>query len=414
GLTGRDDVVFGTTVAGRPPELPGAEHVVGQLLNTVPTRVRTDPAEAVGAFLRRLQDERLALAEHEFLGLGAIQRAAGQQTLFDTLFVLQNFADIPRETLAAAGVVGRSHVDATHYPLVIIATPGAELGLTVEHDPAVADADAEALLRRVAAVAAQLVADPDRPLGRVELLGPGERAVLEHDWAASARPLRTESVAETLVRTAAERGDATALVCGSERLSFAELDARINRLARLLLVRGAGPERVVGLALPRGADMVAALFATLRTGAAYLPLDLEHPAQRLAVMLADADPVCVLAVGGAVPAPDGVPVVRLDDPRVGDELDALPPTPPTDSERPGFTAGDPDRLEHPAYLIYTSGSTGTPKGVVTPYRGLTNMLANHRAEIFGPVVAAAGGRTLRIAHTVSFSFDMSWEELLWL
>ncbi len=74
----------------------------------------------------------------------------------------------------------------------------------------------------------------------------------------------------------------------------------------------------------------------------------------------------------------------------------------------------PQRLEHPAYVIYTSGSTGRPKGVVTPYRGLTNMQLNHRKEIFDPTVASAGGRRLRIAHTVSFAFDMSWEELLWL
>nr|WP_232666957.1 non-ribosomal peptide synthetase [Pseudonocardia sp. TRM90224] len=414
GLTGRDEVVFGTTVAGRPPELAGAEHVVGQFLNTVPTRVRTDPGEAAGPFLRRLQDERLALGEHEFLGLGAVQRAAGQPVLFDTLFVLQNFADIPQSTMAAAGVVGRHHVDATHYPLVIIATPGDRLGLTLEHDAAVPDPAAVALLQRTAAVAAALAADPERPLGLLDLLGPGERAALEAEWAAAVRPLDTASVAETLAGTAAEQAGATALVCGGDRLSFTELDERINRLARLLLSRGAGPERVVGLALPRGVDMVAALFATLRTGAAYLPLDLEYPAQRLGVMLADADPVCVLSVGGAAAAlPPDVPLVQLDDPTVSAELAAAAAGPLGDAERPRFAAADPDRLEHPAYLIYTSGSTGVPKGVLTPYRGLTNMLANHRAEIFGPVVAAAG-RRLRIAHTVSFSFDMSWEELLWL
>ncbi|MGE0841085.1 MAG: amino acid adenylation domain-containing protein [Pseudonocardia sp.] len=415
GLTGRDEVVFGTTVAGRPPELPGAAHVVGQFLNTVPTRVRTDPAEAVGAFLRRLQNERLALSEHEFLGLGAIQRAAGQPVLFDTLFVLQNFADIPQRALDAAGVVGRRHVDATHYPLVMIATPGDELGLTLEHHVAVSAAEATALLRRTADVAAALVADPDRPLGRLDLLGHQERAHLQRDWSATTRPLGTESVAETLAATAAAHAADTALVCGSQQLSFTEFDERVDRLARLLLARGAGPERVVGLALPRGTDMVAALFATLRTGAAYLPLDLEYPAQRLAVMVADADPVCVLTTADAAALlPADVPISALDDPAVVAELAAFPAGPLGDAERPGFAAADPARLEHPAYLIYTSGSTGLPKGVLTPYRGLTNMLANHRAEIFDPVVGAAGGRRLRIAHTVSFSFDMSWEELLWL
>jgi len=407
-LTGRDEVVFGTTVAGRPAELPGCEQVVGQYLNTVPTRVRTDPAEAAGDLLRRLQDERLEMAEHEYLGLGAIQRAAGQPTLFDTLFVLQNFADIPASALDAAGVVERGHVDATHYPLVVIATPGPELSLTLEHAAGVSDELATTLLQRVAAVAAALVADPARPLAAVDLLTDDEHATLRRRWAAAERASDTRSVAEILAGTAAARPDETALVCGDERLTFAELDARINRLAHLLLAHGAGPERVVGLALPRGTDMVAALFAALRTGVAYLPLDLEYPASRVAAMIADADPVCVLTLGDR-PLPGDAPVLRLDDPAVRSELAALPATAPVP-----FAAADPARLEHPAYLIYTSGSTGTPKGVVTPYRGLTNMLANHRDEIFAPVVAAGGGRRLRIAHTVSFSFDMSWEELLWL
>nr|MDT0666944.1 AMP-binding protein [Micromonospora sp. DSM 115978] len=110
----------------------------------------------------------------------------------------------------------------------------------------------------------------------------------------------------------------------------------------------------------------------------------------------------------------GVETIRLGEPAVDAALDALPAGPLSDDERPAFAHGQAHRLDHPAYVIYTSGSTGQPKGVVTPYRGLTNMQLNHREAIFDPVVTAAGGRRLRIAHTVSFAFDMSWEELLWL
>ncbi|MER7187130.1 amino acid adenylation domain-containing protein, partial [Streptomyces hyaluromycini] len=176
--------------------------------------------------------------------------------------------------------------------------------------------------------------------------------------------------------------------------------------ARLLIERGAGPERVVALGLGRSLDMVVALFAVLRTGAAYLPLELDHPADRLSLMLADARPLLLLSTAAVSATLDGddLPRVLLDDPAVQDELAGLPDTP----VRRRFS------LEHPAYVIYTSGSTGRPKGVVTPYRGLTNMQLNHQKEIFEPAIAAAGGRRLRIAHTVSFAFDMSWEELLWL
>ena len=120
------------------------------------------------------------------------------------------------------------------------------------------------------------------------------------------------------------------------------------------------------------------------------------------------------AAAAALPATGNAERIRLDDPDVVDALAALPAGELDDAERPGFARSLPHRLEHLAYVIYTSGSTGRPKGVATAHRGLTNMQLNHRREIFDPVVAAAGGRRLRIAHTVSFSFDMSWEELLWL
>ena len=151
--------------------------------------------------------------------------------------------------------------------------------------------------------------------------------------------------------------------------------------------------RIVGLALPRGIDMVVALFAVLRAGAAYLPLDLDYAGRAAADMIEDArrcsHVVLELAGTGST--------TEVGEPWLAD-----------------FAPGTPGRLDRPAYVIYTSGSTGRPKGVVTPYRGLTNMQLNHREAIFAPTVAAAADRVLTIAHTVSFSFDMSWEELLWL
>ncbi|MFC7660837.1 AMP-binding protein [Pseudonocardia benzenivorans] len=194
------------------------------------------------------------------------------------------------------------------------------------------------------------------------------------------------------------------MTCGDTTLTYRELDAAVSSTARLLVGHGAGPERVVALALPRSTDMVVALFAVLRAGAAYLPLELDHPDERLRGLVADAAPVLLLTTSAVAPrtAGWGVPVVdlALSGSRDGDTPDGPGPR-------------GPGHLDHPAYVIYTSGSTGRPKGVVTPYRGLTNMLQNHQESIFAPVVAAAG-RRLRIAHTVSFSFDMSWEELLWL
>ncbi|PRX45509.1 amino acid adenylation domain-containing protein [Prauserella shujinwangii] len=415
-MVGRDDVVFGAAVAGRPVEVPNVGSVIGMFLNTVPTRVSFDPAEPVAGLLRRLQAERAALMPYEYVGLGDIQREAGHRKLFDTLFVLRTAdGDERAERLRARhGITSVSNVDGTHFPLTLIVTPEDELRVTLAARPDLFDERAaRTVLERFIAVLGRLAADPDQPVARVGLLTEGERRELEAEWSAVERPIGDETVADLLAAQAARTPEATALVFGGTTLTYAELDARINRLARFLLAHGAGPERVVALALPRSIDMVVALFAVLRTGAAYLPLDLDHPAERLRAMLDDTSPLCVLAVTGSE---GGLhwPTYLLDGEGVRDEVEGYSGEALDDAERPAFARGVPDRLEYPAYVIYTSGSTGRPKGVVTPYRGLTNMQLNHRGEIFGPAIDAAGGRRLRIAHTVSFAFDMSWEELLWL
>ncbi|MYV71331.1 AMP-binding protein, partial [Streptomyces sp. SID2131] len=191
----------------------------------------------------------------------------------------------------------------------------------------------------------------------VDLLLPAERAALAAGAAAGREPVPDETVADLLAAQVARTPDDTALVFGERSLTYAELDARVNRIARLLLARGAEPEKVVALALPRSLDMVAALFAVLRTGAAYLPLDLDHPADRLRLMVEDTGPLCLVsttAVAAALGA--DAPGLLLDDPAVAAELDALDGGPLADAERPAFAHDVPDRLEHPAYVIYTSGS----------------------------------------------------------
>lgn len=192
-----------------------------------------------------------------------------------------------------------------------------------------------------------------------------------------------------------------ALVADGSTMTFAGLRDRSRAVAGVLAGRGIGPETTVALAVPRSLDSIVALFAVLRVGAAYVPLELDHPDERIAAIVADARPDVTLTVSTVSPRLTG-DLIELDRP--------LPEAEPYTT----FAPDDPDRLRHPAYTIYTSGSTGKPKGVVTEYAGLTNMLINHQRRIFEPVLAEHGHRTFRIAHTVSFAFDMSWEELLWL
>ncbi|MDX1874598.1 non-ribosomal peptide synthase/polyketide synthase [Mycolicibacterium sp. 120266] len=418
--TGNTDVVFGTTVAGRPPELPGIEHVIGQFLNTVPVRVEMAPTRTVAELLRGVEDFRLGLMAHEYVGLGEITRAAGHQQLFDSLYVLQNFLDDDTFTdfEREQGIIGVDFVDTTHYPLTWVLTPGERLRIKLEYRPDVIGADvAASMVARLCHVVEMVLTRPDAQIGALDLTLDSERVALSAQWRMAEHETGGDTVADLLAERAGCCPNDTALVFGEERLTYAELDERINRLARVLISHGARPEEVVALALPRSVDMVVALFAVLRTGAAYLPLERDYPVARLTGMLDDARPVVLVCPQASTELAAhqiglGAAVLSPDSPTVIEEIAHASGRALSDNEIGAFVGAD--RLEHPAYVIFTSGSTGRPKGVVTPYRGLTNMQLNHRAEIFDPAIAKAGGRRLRVAHTVSFSFDMSWEELLWL
>ncbi|MEU6166979.1 non-ribosomal peptide synthetase [Streptomyces tanashiensis] len=390
--TGRSDAVFGMTVSGREGE--GLSDIVGVLLNTVPMWTRARPDDTVRDYLSAVQAARVEAMEHEHLGLGEIQRASGHDTLFDNLFVLQNFLDMDAftEMNARHGITAVKADDSTHYPFTWVVTPGDRLTVKLEHRHGDGDS-ARRLLGDYVRVLEDLAGSAG-PVGALRGLGPVPDPGVRTD-------IGTDTVVDRFDLAADRSPERTALVSHGRSMTFAELRDRSRALAGVLAGRGIGPERTVGLAIPRSLDSIVALFAVLRTGAAYVPLELDHPDERIASIVADARPDVILTVSAVSPRLTGE-LIELDRP--------LPAAEPCTT----FSPDDPLRLRHPAYTIYTSGSTGRPKGVVTEYAGLTNMLINHQRRIFAPVLAEHGNRVFRIAHTVSFAFDMSWEELLWL
>ncbi|WP_406447704.1 amino acid adenylation domain-containing protein [Streptomyces sp. NBC_00876] len=390
--TGRGDAVFGVTVSGREGE--GLSGIVGVLLNTVPMWTRARPEQTVREYLTAVQTARVEAMEHEHLGLGEIQRAAGHDSLFDNLFVLQNFLDM--DAFAAMntrhGITSVKADDSTHYPFTWVVTPGDRLTVKLEHrddDPGRARGLLEDYLRVL-----EDLAGSAGPVGALRGPGPRPRSTGRTD-------VTTDTVVDRFDRAADRDPQRVALVAGGASMTFAQLRDRSRAVAGVLAGRGIGPERNVGLAIPRSLDSIVALFAVLRAGAAYVPLELDHPDERIASIVDAARPDVTLTVSAVSPRLTG-DLIELDRP--------LPAAEPYLT----FAPDDPDRLRHPAYTIFTSGSTGKPKGVVTEYAGLTNMLINHQRRIFQPVLAEHGNRVFRIAHTVSFAFDMSWEELLWL
>ncbi len=254
------------------------------------------------------------------------------------------------------------------------------------------------------------VQTPDVPLARLDLLAPGERALLLAEGNDTFLPVDYLTVAHHFSAVAAAHPDRPALVAGGESLTFGELAARVRGIAGLLRERRVRREQVVGLALPREA-MVPAILGVLASGAAYLPLDTATPAARLEFVLGDARPACVLTTSAPAAGPPvggDVEVIRLDDPAVCEELARHAARPAAEVVEPAF---DPSSA---AYVIYTSGSTGVPKGVVGTHGGLANLLTAQVEGLIEPSVRRLGRASLRAAHVASFTFDASWEPLLWL
>ena len=275
-LTGRDDVIFGVTVAGRPPEIAGIETMVGLFINTLPLRIQLPPAKPLLQLLKELQDSQSRLIAHQHLGLAEIQSLAGLGDLFDTLIVFENYP-VDRAGLAAdPGGLRLTHVegyDAAHYPLTLAAIPGPSLQLRFDYRPDLFEqATAEAIAGRLIRLFEAAVADPDQPIGRLDILAPEERHTILQLWNDTAREVASATIPELFEAQAAKTPDAVAVVFEDTTLSYAELNARANQLAHYLRARGVGPEVIVGLCVERSLDMIVGLIGILKAGGAYLPL----------------------------------------------------------------------------------------------------------------------------------------------
>lgn len=415
-MTGDDDVIFGATRAGRNTTddagraAPGLERaaldgMVGLFINTLPVRAKLDDQEPVATFLRGLRAQSQALRAHEHtplvdvLGQSDVPRGT---PLFHTLLMFEN-QELNASLRAHDPRFAKRHF---HYE----EQPTFPLNVTVfqrEHDVEVrilfdrtrfAERGISALHRHLAQVLQELCVR--QTLGEVQLLDDDTRArVLFGRKNATTRAADTTSLIHELFerevdrRVAAGSADDDAVVCGDvdapQRLSFRALEARANQLAQVLIARGARPGTFVGILLERGLDLVVALLAAAKTGAAYVPLDPDYPVDRLAFMLTDtAAPVVVSQRALLHLLPPGAAVVAVD-------VDAAVVAAAADV-RPARTASASDVC----YTIFTSGSTGTPKGVVLTHEAVVNTLEWVNREFsFSPAD--------RLLFVTSVCFDLS-------
>nr|WP_256979985.1 non-ribosomal peptide synthase/polyketide synthase [Rhodococcus sp. 15-1154-1] len=416
-LLGTSDVIVGNNVSGRPPELPDAERIIGLLFNTLPFRVRFDAFESVADLLVRVQREQISVMEHSYAPLIEVQERAGVGTLFDTLFVVQNFGH--DEASDADGdefdVEFDSVDDATHYPVTFAVDPterngdfGVHLRMSYRRD-VYDENNAREIVDRYTSVLRNMATGLSRPVAQIPTLLPHERQVISVDG--DTRVVAESTVNDLLREQVSRTPEALALVAGDTTFTFSEFFTRVNRYGRMLIREGVRREHRVALLLPRDERMVVSMFAVFAVGAAYVPIDAEHPDERIEYMLDAARPTVTLVTSrdSSRLAAAGGQIIDLDNSGVLAGIDAEHGGAVTDDER-----GGPIEQDNLAYVIFTSGSTGRPKGVAVGYRGLTNMYVNHVAKIFDRVVAHQRGRTMRIAHTTSFAFDASWEQLFWM
>ncbi|WP_373862820.1 non-ribosomal peptide synthetase [Nocardia amamiensis] len=387
-LSGTDDIAIGSPVAGRGEAV--LDDLIGMFINTLVFRTGYDAGETFTDLLGRQRTtdiQAFANADVPFERLVDVLkpvRSTARHPLYQVALSFQNLEpvtlDLPDLTVSSLDIGTEVSQFDLHWMVGdtydAAGTPTG-IGGVVSYAADMFDHDTvQGFVDRFVRLLSAIAADPTAVLGDIELIDPAERVQLLSDAVDTAHPVSTHDLLTGYRRSVAATPDAVAVVYDGTAWTYREFDARVNRLARHLIGQGIGPESVVALAMPRSPGLLVAMYAVLTAGGAYLPLDLDHPAGRIAYVLEVAEPVCVLTENGNPVTAPGVPVVDVD----SLELSAYSADAVAASELRA-----PLRADHPAYVLFTSGSTGRPKGVMVSHGAITNQIewmAAHYA--FGP------------------------------
>ncbi|RJO72003.1 non-ribosomal peptide synthetase [Nocardia panacis] len=408
-IAGTGDIAIGTPVAGRGER--ELDDLIGMFVNTVVFRTRYDGGASFVELLTRQRESDLRAFAHADIPFERLvevlnpRRSTAHHPVFQVGLSFQNMAraalELPGLTVAAV----EADLAVSQFDLHLIVgdgydESGAPTGIGGFFTYATDLFDAETVrgfADRFARVLAAVVADATVPVGDIEILAAAERDEVVFAWNDTERKVRTSTLAAVLDAAVAWAPHGTALIAESAgvrvELSYAELDARVNSLARRLISRGVGPEARVALAIRRSVDLVVAMYAVTKAGGAYVPVDPDQPADRTGYILETAAPVCVITNADADFHTPLAPIVRIDDPSLVPDR-----RPIADAERVG-----PLRTDNTAYVIFTSGSTGQPKGVAVSHAAILNQLLwKTAAFVLGPTDVVL----LKTAAT----FDLSvWE-----
>ncbi|WP_439949166.1 non-ribosomal peptide synthetase DhbF [Bacillus subtilis] len=428
------DIPIGSPIAGRNDDALG--DLVGLFINTLVLRTDTSGDPSFRELLDRVRKVNLAAYDNQDLPFERLvevlnpARSRATHPLFQIMLAFQNTPDaelhLPdMESSLRINSVGSAKFDLTleiSEDRLADGTPNGMEGLLEYSTDLFKRETAQALADRLMRLLEAAESDPDKQIGNLDILAPEERSSMVTDWQSVSEKIPHACLPEQFEKQAALRPDAIAVVYENQALNYAELNERANRLARMLISEGVGPEQFVALALPRSLEMAVGLLAVLKAGAAYLPLDPDYPADRIAFMLKDAQPAFIMTntkAANHIPPVENVPKIVLDDPELAEKLNTYPAENPKNKDRT-----QPLSPLNTAYVIYTSGSTGVPKGVMIPHQNVTRLFAATEHwfrfssddiwtmfhsyafdfsvwEIWGPLLH--GGRLVIVPHHVSRS-----------
>ncbi|MES5816918.1 amino acid adenylation domain-containing protein [Streptomyces sp. RG80] len=382
------DIPVGTAVAGRGDA--ALADLVGFFVNTLVLRTDTSGEPSFAELLKRVRRTDVAAYAHQDVPFERLveavnpERSPAHHPLYQVMLTFReddegSFA-LPGLTSRLLGAdpagVGIAKFDLAYDVWERRQADGRPAGIEGSLEYAVDLFDrvtAERIALRLVRLLDAVTADPDRSIGDIDILLPEERHAVLEEWNGASHPVPEATLPQLFEKAAARCPGSTAVICGEARLDYAELEQRANRLARLLVAEGAGPERFVAVALPKSVDLVVALLAVVKAGAAYLPVEPGYPAGRIRTMCEEVRPDLVVTRTGLADVFAGIGTgarVLLDAPGTRAALAAADSGPLTDADRRA-----PLTPAHPAFTIFTSGSTGRPKGVVVEHRSLAAYLA---------------------------------------
>jgi amino acid adenylation domain-containing protein/non-ribosomal peptide synthase protein (TIGR01720 family) len=366
-----NDVVFGVTVSGRPPTLPGVEEMVGLFINTIPCRVTLAETDLLLPWLKSIQSQQIASEQYAYTPLVKIQAASDVpqgMPLFESIVVFENYPISTTANSSADGVeiVAIDSYEQTNYPLTLVAVMESELLLKLSYDTSRFTADLiERLLDHCQNLLLGIATHPDCQIHQLPLLTQSEIQFMDQWQHSSSYPTEL-CLHQKFEEQAARCPDEIAVVCGTERWSYGELNQRANQVAHHLRSLGVTAEVLVGLCVERSLDTILGILAILKAGGAYVPLDPDYPTERLEFMASDAQLSVILTQSICLancPQQTATIVVIDQDWTI---ISAQPTTNPEAHTTP----------ENLAYIIYTSGSTGQPKGVLVTHHNVMRLFAS--------------------------------------